>query len=95
VVEGFSLIPEDAPPVSRGRQRSVYRLLLADALAKFEADPTLHSLRVGVPPGKKFMTVYSGLRDRLSDPEFADKLSIRGVAGAVYIMRGPKKGGNK
>ncbi len=91
MAQGFSLIPEDAPPVTRGRQRSIYRQLLADALTKFEADPKINSFRVGVPAGKKFMTVYSGLRDRLNDPEFTGKLRIRGVGGTIYIERGAKK----
>ncbi|MCL5735764.1 MAG: hypothetical protein M1274_09305 [Actinobacteria bacterium] len=91
MAEGFSLIPEEAPPATRSRKRSVYRQLLADALAKFEADPKIGSLRVGTPAEKKFITVYCGLRDRLKDPEFADKLSIRGVGGKIYIERGVRK----
>lgn len=91
MAEGFSLIPEEAPAATRSRKRSIYRQLLADALTKFEADPNISSLRVGIPASKKFITVYCGLRDHLTDPEFVGKVSIRGVRGTIYIERGRNK----
>jgi hypothetical protein len=95
MAEGFSLIPEEAPAATRSRKRSIYRQLLADALTKFEADPRITSLRVGIPASKKFITVYCGLRDRLNDPEFVGRLSIRGVGGTIYVERGSKKTAKK
>jgi hypothetical protein len=52
MAQGFSLIPEDAPPVTEVDNASIYRQLLADALTKFEQIPRSIASGSEFPPAR-------------------------------------------
>ena len=89
--QAFSLIPAEVPTVTRGRRNSIYRDVLIDAVEKFDADPNAQSFRLELPDGSKLKSVYASLRAQAKNAEFTGKVTVRSVAGDIYLERGSKR----